>query len=80
MKRLTPLKPHEETPEVDHNIVHLCSQGFWWCRSCAKVTKLVNKRDHVDQEEYAGCFYCSGKNVKWHEPVLAEQEPKRKYG
>lgn len=80
MKRLTPLPPHEAVPEVDHNVVHLCEQGFWWCRSCQKVTTLVPRRDHFDPtDEYNGCFYCWGRNVKWNEPVFVE-EPRRKYG
>lgn len=76
MKRLTPLTQDEA--QVDHNIVHLCAKGFWWCRVCRKITNLVSVRDAVDQEDYQGCCFCFTRNLKWHEPVLVDEPQRRR--
>ena len=49
---------------VDLNIADLCSTGFYFCKSCQRVTEL----DHAGDYNQC-CAYCGSWRVKWHPPV-----------
>lgn len=50
------------------SLVDVCMTGFWWCKSCARITEL---------EELNGgmvCAICQGPNIKHHPPVFTQAE------
>jgi hypothetical protein len=56
------------------NLVDLCVSGFWFCRSCYKVTEPT--------ENYAGtnvCLFCASPRIKWNPPIFEPSETQPSY-
>lgn len=46
------------------NLDRACRNGFWFCRSCQRITNL-----DTETGPYNKCALCGSPRIKWHEPI-----------
>lgn len=56
-------------PRINHNLVDLCTTGFWWCPRCQSITQ----REEDITTGMGRCLLCGYTGIKWKPPVLSDE-------